>query len=97
MTGDGNLDAADVIELVQNTYGTRLGDFNLDGAVDGADRTVFNAQFGTTLDGRDFLDFQQNFGFSNMPPAGAVPEPATALLAVAGLGALYLRRRRTPA
>jgi hypothetical protein len=94
MTGDGALTAADLTELVNNTFGTRLGDFNLDGMVNDGDKTVFNSQFGTSLDGTDFLDFQQNFGFNNMAPAGAVPEPATVLLALAGLGALRVSRRR---
>ena len=92
MTGDGALTSADLTELVNNTFGTRLGDFNLDGAVDGADKTAFNAQFGSTLDGTDFLDFQQNFGFVSAP-ASAVPEPATALLILAGAAAFPLRRR----
>ncbi|RIK69914.1 MAG: hypothetical protein DCC67_21010 [Planctomycetota bacterium] len=71
------------------------GDFNGDGAVDGADLTDADvgwaARFGADLNGHDFLIWQRNFGQPGgvAPAATAVPEPAAALL-VLGLAVLGL-------
>ena len=84
-------------------------DFNQDGNVNGADLTTWKSGFGTgttkaqgdanadgKVDGADFLVWQRQFG--QAPPAtvaaGAVPEPATALLSGLGLAALAAVRRR---
>jgi len=84
-------------------------DFNQDGNVNGADLTAWKSGFGTgttkaqgdanadgKVDGADFLVWQRQFG--QAPPAtvaaGAVPEPATALLSGLGLAALAAVRRR---
>ena len=84
-------------------------DFNQDGNVNGADLTAWKSGFGTgtmkaqgdadadgDVDGADFLVWQRQFG--QAPPAaaaaGAVPEPATALLSGLGLAALAAVRRR---
>jgi len=89
LTGDMTVTAADVTELVSDILGTALGDFDLDGDVDGRD--FLSWQRGTGMfDGTDLADWQLNYGFSNMGPltAGlAVPEPGT--LAMCGLIIVY--------
>ncbi|MCA9262763.1 MAG: lamin tail domain-containing protein [Planctomycetales bacterium] len=41
LDGNSNVDASDVDYLVSNVLGTQIGDFNLDGAVDGTDFNVW--------------------------------------------------------
>jgi hypothetical protein len=67
------------------------GDFNGDGQVDGADLTDpvlgWQVRYGTDLDGRDFLDWQRNFG-TGVPQLGsvlAVPEPTAIVLMIGGI------------
>ncbi len=80
-------------------------DFDLDGDVDGADRTVWQGAFGVgdaadsdgdgDSDGADFLAWQRQLGGS-VPSAVAhafIPEPATAWLLASG-GVLFVRRQR---
>jgi MYXO-CTERM domain-containing protein len=55
------------------------GDANGDGTVDGADLAILQSQFGLT---------------PNLAATSAVPEPATACLALAFLGGIAVRRRR---
>jgi len=62
------------------------GDFNGDTRVDDADYGVWKGQFGSTLDGEDFLTWQANYG-TGVPGASSVPEPGTTALAVVALGA----------
>lgn len=72
------------------------GDFNNDQKVDDDDFDEFVAEFGDTLDGEDFLDFQQFYG-TGVPAAaaaGAVPEPGTVALAGIALVGLLGRMRR---
>lgn len=98
LTGDMTLTTADLTELVSDILGTALGDFDLDGDVDGRDFLTW--QRGTGMfDGTDLADWQLNYGFNNMMPltAGlAVPEPGT--MALCGLaiayGTLFGRSRR---
>jgi hypothetical protein len=88
----------------------RPGDFNKDGAVNGADLTIWRGNFGSLTandmtgdadgdgdaDGNDFLTWQRNVGpAAATPTLNAVPEPATgALLALAGIVIASTRRKR---
>jgi hypothetical protein len=85
-------------------------DFDENGVVDGNDLADWRAGFGDTtaakadgdadadgdVDGNDFLTWQRQLG--TLPPTtsavGAVPEPASAALAVAGVLALAGLRRK---
>lgn len=75
-------------------------DFDNDGDVDGNDLTDpvdgWQVRYGNDLSGSDFLNWQRQFGSSESVSAiTAVPEPSTALLAVASLVvALTARRSR---
>jgi cyclophilin family peptidyl-prolyl cis-trans isomerase len=84
------------------------GDFDRNGTVNNADLAILKASFGTTsgallddgdadmdgdVDGQDLLLYQRNLGKTNTP-LSAVPEPAAATLAAAGIAALGARRRR---
>ncbi|MCA9234813.1 MAG: hypothetical protein KDA44_05055 [Planctomycetales bacterium] len=81
-----------------------LGDFDLDGDVDGADLATWESAYGVsaagdaTADGQttgaDFLVWQRQYGvnlFPATPVSSAVPEPAAIVLALLGVAAL--RRR----
>jgi hypothetical protein len=75
------------------------GDFNDDGRVDGADFLQWQRQLGGALDAGDLADWQANFGSSGGGPlseaaAGAVPEPATALISVIAFGMLAVFRSK---
>ena len=97
LTGDGLLNNDDLVEL-QTILGITIvaGDFDLDGDVDDDDLTVWEAGYGTTYNGDDFLDWQENLGFTS-PLAGnsAVPEPSTVALLALSLGLISLRSRRS--
>jgi hypothetical protein len=47
MTGDGRVNQADVVELVQVILGTTLGDVNLDGVTNAADLAIVDASIAT--------------------------------------------------
>ncbi|MCA9234635.1 MAG: family 43 glycosylhydrolase [Planctomycetales bacterium] len=70
------------------------GDFNGDGAVNGADLVLWNDFFGSQLAGAELLDWQRNYSLpSSAAASGAgVPEPPAWSLAmfVTSLGALRL-------
>jgi len=85
-------------------------DFNEDTFVNAADLTMWKGAFGQNAngdadndndsDGADYLIWQRNFGATSSLPAGsgafaAVPEPVTAVLALAGAAAfaVFCRRR----
>jgi len=85
------------------------GDFNGDNVVDGADFLIWQRNFGISDGSADLEDGDANndgnvndadltiwkgqFGGAAVPAIGAVPEPATALLAALGLGLTALMRR----
>lgn len=81
------------------------GDFNLDGAVDAADYTVWRDNFGNsesilytagdgsgTVDQGDYNLWVANFG--TIASSTAVPEPTTAILLMGGVAVLFSRRAR---
>jgi hypothetical protein len=86
------------------------GDFDLDGDVDGADFVAWQTSFPTVtlpdygadgdgdwdIDGADFVVWQTNFPYTPGPGTAPVPEPAAAILGLAGLIgiALHCRFRR---
>ena len=75
------------------------GDFNGDGAVNGADLTDpvtgWQARFGVDLDGSDYLLWQRNLGAgAAAAAAGPVPAPAAWALALCGAGAVRRARRK---
>jgi spore coat protein A len=75
------------------------GDFDEDGDVDAADLAQWQGDFGAygdsdvdgdgDSDGADFLAWQRNVGVT---PAGAVPEPGGAALAIVVVAALFSRQ-----
>ncbi len=89
---DHKLSQAEVNALVGP--GT-AGDFDQDGDVDGADFLLWQRDTGVGT----LTDWQNNFGTTaSLPAAGAVPEPASAVLAICvAMSAMGLtaRRRRT--
>jgi hypothetical protein len=79
---------------------TLAGDFNGDGFVNLADYTVWRDGLGDTFTASEYDLWKQNFGHSVHDPApevtatAAVPEPTTALLALAFVPLLIQRARR---
>lgn len=79
LTGDGNVDQADLTYLIEDVLHTKRGDANLDGKVDFADFLVLSANFGKSekawsdgdfdgsgsIDFTDFLTLSASFGFDN--------------------------------
>lgn len=96
LTGDMTLTAADLTELVDGILGTALGDFDLDGDVDGRDFLAWQRGHGM-FDGNDLADWQANYGFNNMALAAssAVPEPGSLVMCSVALiiGTMGVRRR----
>ncbi len=72
------------------------GDFNLDGAVDAADYTVWRDGLGTIYTPLDYSDWAANYGeTAGSSVTAAVPEPSACLVAAGALAAtLWTRRRR---
>ena len=115
-TPDGVVDEDDMIYHVEKLVelqdgsgrlGSKRGDFNLDGFVDGTDLALMKAAFGQPdqtyadgnancdllVDGTDLAILKSNMGFI-APTGGGVPEPVTiGLLALGGLALLRRRRR----
>ena len=89
-------------DVTLEVIATLLGDFNLDGSVDGNDLTDpvdgWEARYSVDLDGGDFLDWQRNFGA--VAPLAAestsVPEPSRFALIVVGLLGIGYRCRKQP-
>ncbi|HDZ21645.1 hypothetical protein LCGC14_0315850 [marine sediment metagenome] len=114
--GDGDADEDDMIYLIETLVeltdgvrvGTKRGDFNLDGLVNGTDLALMKVAFGQPgqdyadgnancdafVNGTDLAILKTNFGFIAPPSPGGVPEPVTiGLLSLGGLA--MLRRRRS--
>ncbi len=72
------------------------GDFNNDGFVNNADLTVWKSGFAAgTMTGDDYLAWQRNFGATSAAASvAAVPEPASACLAMLAAFAVSQIRRR---
>ncbi|HDZ22497.1 hypothetical protein LCGC14_0467750 [marine sediment metagenome] len=115
--GDGDVDEADMIYHIENLVewdngvdngvGTKRGDFNLDGLVNGTDLALMKTAFGQPLmdyadgnancdafvNGTDLAILKTNFGFIALP-SPAVPEPATLSVLALGAAGIASRRRR---
>jgi cyclophilin family peptidyl-prolyl cis-trans isomerase len=94
-----------------NVLNLRVGDFDRNGQVNGADLAILRANFGLAtsalldrgdadmdgdVDGNDLLLFQRSVG-GTVTPLSSVPEPGAATLAAAGIATLGRLRRRRPA
>ena len=90
---------ADAARAIYTAATATPGDFNLDGAVDGADFVIWQTNFPTlaganwnsgdanfdgAVDGADFVIWQTNFPTVPEGSVAAVPEPGGALLGLAG-------------
>ncbi|WP_428303726.1 PEP-CTERM sorting domain-containing protein [Lacipirellula sp.] len=73
-----------------------LGDFNVDGVVNGADFLVWQRSFGDPYDAADLADWKSAYGngVAAAPTVAAVPEPGALGLLAAGAGGLEILRRR---
>ena len=91
--GDGNLDGVEYLLVQLST--TLAGDFDQDGDVDGADYLKWQrGESPNPLSASDFTDWQANYG--TIAPlsaaSAAVPEPATYVGLLFGMGIALLRR-----
>jgi hypothetical protein len=95
-----------VVDAITSTPFT--ADFDQDGDVDGADLVQWQGDFGVNADsdanndvdsdGADFIAWQQQLGSAPITSALiAIPEPAALALAVAALGVMTQKHRRTGA
>jgi hypothetical protein len=75
-----------------------LGDFNLDGSVDGGDYVVWRKGLGTTYTQAHYdvwlAHFGESVGSGAASGSAVVPEPAAVTLLLFGVGALLGRRKR---
>ncbi|MHC4562937.1 MAG: metallophosphoesterase [Planctomycetota bacterium] len=115
LDGDGDSDSDDLTYLLENLVelsdesgrvGTKAGDFNLDGYVNGTDLSILKVGFGQMglgyglgdsngdglINGTDVSVLKMNFGYA--APGSSVPEPTTLALMMTGMAAVVIRRRR---
>ena len=80
INSDGTVNSADVMSLVTQVFRTAMGDFNLDGVVDGSDYSLWKNHFGTGLyysdgdanldghvDAADYTIWRDHLGFHTSP------------------------------
>jgi hypothetical protein len=82
------------IEYVRIALPGQTGDFDGDEDVDGNDFLVWQRGLGTQYDSSDLADWRANYGAQSVPAAGAVPEPASASLALGFIAAAMSIARR---
>jgi hypothetical protein len=80
---------------VSYVTGGPAGDFDGDGDVDGNDFLVWQRGFPGTYNAGNLAQWKANFGSHAEAAAGAVPEPAAVMLALAACGLLLGSRRRS--
>ena len=83
--------------IVLEVLGPR-GDFNGDGSIDGGDLTSWQAGYGSTYAGLDFLTWQRNYeGPGLAANAATVPEPGAGAMLLLGMliGTQRLRMQRS--
>jgi hypothetical protein len=78
--------------IVAGDSGATPGDFNGNGAVDGADFLLWQRSY-PTLGAADLSDWQANYGMGGGSPLAGIPEPSSVALLAAGAGALAFRRK----
>ncbi|MEO0586271.1 MAG: M14 family zinc carboxypeptidase [Planctomycetota bacterium] len=111
LTGNGVTNTADVNEMIQNILETAFGDANLDQKVDTSDLAILAGNFSQSVsswaqadfngDGvvntADLAQLAGSFGFDGTGAltanAALVPEPGT--IALLGVGAAFVARRRS--
>ncbi|MFV2069061.1 MAG: hypothetical protein ACC645_19005, partial [Pirellulales bacterium] len=93
---DGDVDGVDFLRWQRNVTVTQAGDFNSDGAVNAADRSVWQTGFEQgTYTGSDFLTWQRNLSAgAGSAQATVVPEPSGLLLALAAMATIAACRLR---
>jgi len=113
---DGDIDEDDLTYLIENLvewddgvdtgFGTKSGDFNLDGVVNATDLAIMKGTFGsssigyaggnancdTVVNATDLAILKVNFGF-DATTGGGVPEPLT--MGLLSIGGVALLRRRS--
>lgn len=110
LTGDSNVDEADVDHLLHVIVGTSYGDLNLDGSVDQTDLSLWETGFGLSsgggysdgdidgdhdVDGNDFLAMQRQIGSGVPPVASSLAVPEPHSLVLV-LAAVFCIRMRKP-
>jgi hypothetical protein len=93
-TDQGLGDITDVISYTLATAPTQQGDFDGDSDVDGADFLKWQKELGGPLTAADLALWKANYGASAIGAIGAVPEPASGIVAAMTAAALALARRR---
>jgi hypothetical protein len=94
-TDQGLADITDAISYTLASAPTLDGDFDLDGDVDGADFLKWQRELGGALTAADLVKWKANFDAGgSVGAAGAVPEPASAVVAMGAAAGMVMVARR---